>query len=102
MEQTSISFGSMLKKPSAWIPVAMSLTGLFLVLGHVATFGAAREADEGATAHLWQLLMAGQLPFLAYFAIAWFRRAPRQGLEVMALQAGAALASLASVFFWNL
>lgn len=102
MEQTSISFGTMLKKPSALIPIAMSLTGLFLVLGHVAMFGAVREADEGATAHLWQLLMAGQLPFIAYFAIVWFRRAPRQGLEVMALQAGAALASLAPVFFWKL
>ena len=102
MEQISLSFGNMLKKPSALIPIAMSLTGLFLVLGHVAIFGAVREADEGVTAHLWQLLMAGQLPFIAHFAIAWFRRAPRQGLEVMALQAGAALASMAPVFFWNL
>ena len=102
MEQTSISFGTLLKKPSAFIPVAMSLVGLSVVLGHVAMFDAVREADEGAAAHLWQLLMAGQLPLIAYFAFAWCRRAPRQGLEVMALQAGAALASLASVFFWNL
>ena len=102
MEQTAMSFTTMLRKPSALIPVAMSLAGLFLVLGHVAMFGAAREADEGATAHLWQLLMAGQLPLIAYFAITWFRRAPRQGLEVMALQAGAALAALAPVLFWNL
>ena len=102
MEQTSISFETMLKKPSAFIPISMSLAGLFLVLGHVAIFGAARETDEGATAHLWQLLMAGQLPLIAYFAFAWCRRAPRQGLEVMALQACAALAALAPVLFWNL
>ena len=31
--------------------------------------GLVREPDEGSIAHLWQLLMAGQLPILAYFAI---------------------------------
>ena len=41
---------STLKKPSALIPLAMSLAALAVVLGHVAMFGAAREADEGAAA----------------------------------------------------
>jgi len=80
----------------------MSLTALALVLGRIALFGAAREADEGATAHLWQLLMAGQMPLLAFFAIKWLPRAPRQTLCVLALQAGAALASMAPVFLLNL
>jgi len=29
---------------------------------------AAREADEGAVAHLWQILMAAQVPVLLFFA----------------------------------
>jgi len=82
--------------------MAMSLTGLVLVLGHIATYGAVREADEGATAHIWQLLMAGQMPVLAFFAIKWLPRAPKQSLYVLALQAGAALASMAPVFYFNL
>ena len=102
MQQSAISFGSMLKKPSGFIPIVMSLVGLSVVLVHVAMFGTGPEADEGATAHLWQLLMAGQLPVIAYFAIAWCRRAPREGLEVIALQAGAALAAVAPVLFWKL
>ena len=80
----------------------MSLTALAIVLGHIALYGAAREADEGATAHLWQILMAGQLPVLAFFAIKWLPRAPRQALGVLALQAGAVLASMAPVFYFNL
>ena len=64
--------------------------------------GLVREPDEGAIAHLWQLLMAGQLPILAFFAIKWLPRAPRQTLYVLALQAGAVLASTAPVFFLNL
>ena len=92
----------MIKKPSAFLPVAMSFAALAVVLAHVAIFGAAREADEGAAAHLWQLLMAAQLPVLAFFAIKWLPRSPKQALLVMALQAGADSAALAPVYFLNL
>lgn len=102
MDRSINSFGSIVRRPSAFLPLAMSLTALAIVLGHIALFGAAREADEGATAHLWQLLMAGQMPVLAIFAIKWLPRAPRQTLCVLALQAGAALASIAPVFLLNL
>jgi hypothetical protein len=102
MEQPVYSFGGVMKRPSAFVPVAMSLTALTLVLGHIGIYGAAREADEGTTAHLWQILMAGQLPVLAFFAITWLRRAPRQALGVLLVQAGAVLASMAPVFYFNL
>jgi hypothetical protein len=92
----------MLKKPSAFLPVAMSFGALVVVLAHVAIFGVAREADEGAAAHLWQLLMAGQLPLLIFFAIRWLPRNPKHALLVMALQAIAAVAALAPVYFLNL
>ena len=96
------SFRSVIRRPSAFLPMAMSLTALTIVLIHIAVFGHAREADEGTTAHLWQILMAGQMPVLAFFAIKWLPRAPRQTLYVLALQAGAVLASLAPVYYFNL
>ena len=88
-----------LKQPSAFLPVAMSLTALALMLGHAAIFGIVHEADEGTAAHIFQLLMAVQLPIIAYFALKWLPRAPRQALQILALQAGAALAAIASVAF---
>ena len=102
MDQHSRSFRAIVRQPSAFLPLAMSLTALAAVLSNVAMFGVVREADEGAAAHIWQLLMAGQMPVLAFFAIKWLPRAPRQTLYVLALQAGAALASMAPVFFLNL
>jgi hypothetical protein len=42
--------------------------------------------------------MAAQLPIILYFAIRWVPQSPRQGLIVLALQLGAALAALAPVF----
>jgi hypothetical protein len=93
---------STLKRPSALIPLAMSLAALSLVLGHIAISGPAREADEGTAAHLWQLLMAGQLPVIAFFAIKWLPREPRQALLILVLQAVAGLAAAAPVFLLRL
>jgi hypothetical protein len=90
------------KRPTAWIPLVMSLAALSLVLGHIAFFGGARQADEGAAAHLWQLLMAGQIPVIASFAITWLPRAPRQALLVLLGQAAAWLAAAAPVFLLKL
>ena len=102
------SFGTIVRKPSAFLPLAMSLTAVAL-LGGAYLFalasgqaGLERQQDEGAIAHLWQLLMGGQLPVLIFFAIKWLPRAPRQTLYVLALQAGAAVAAMAPVYLLNL
>ena len=93
---------SIMKQPSAFVPIVMSLAALAIVLGHIAMFGAAREPDEGTAAHLWQLLMAGQVPIVAFFAVKWLPRTPRQALPIVALQVGAGLAALAPVYYFNL
>ncbi len=79
----------------------MSLAGLGIVIGHIVFVGTARQADEGTEAHLWQLLMAGQLPVIAFFAISWLPRAPRQALFVLALQSACVVAAAAPVFLLN-
>jgi len=66
----------MMKQPSAFLPVAMSFAALATVLGHVAMFGGVREPDEGTAAHIWQLLMAGQIPIIAFFVIKWKKTLP--------------------------
>lgn len=71
-------------------------------VAHVALFGVAREADEGTAAHIFQLLIATQLPVVAFFAIKWLPRSPRQAMQVLALQAAAGLAALAPVFLLEL
>jgi hypothetical protein len=89
---------ALLKRPSAFLPLTFSLLAIATVAIHVARFGTAREPDEGTAAHIWQLLMAGQLPVVVYFAARWLPRRLRQALPVLALHAGAALAALAPVF----
>jgi len=89
------------RQPSAFIPIAMSLAALVTVLYYAARFGTAPQPDEGAAAHIWQLLMAGQLPVVAFYAVKWLPRAPRTALQVLALQACAALAALAPVYWFG-
>lgn len=96
-------FTPLIKKPSAWVPLAMSLAALTLALGYLALFGWTHEsqADEGVAARLFQLLLGGQLPFIGFFAIKWFSRLPRQALRIIALQILAALIPFTLVFFLN-
>lgn len=93
---------ALLKKPSAWLPVAMSATALALLCGYLARYGIERSGDEGAVAHSWQLLMAGQLPLIGYFVVKWLRRTPRQAAPILALQVAAVIAALAPVYLLHL
>ena len=89
---------TILKHPTAFLPVAMSLGALATVLTFVVLHGTATQADEGAAAHIWQLLMAAQAPIVLYFAIKWVPQSPRQAVPILGLQLGAALAAMAPVF----
>ncbi len=96
------TMNSTIRQPSAFLPVAMSLVALILVLNHVALFGAAHEPDEGAVAHIWQILMAVQVPIIAFFAIKYVPQKPKQTLLILALQLVFMLAACAPVFFLKL
>jgi hypothetical protein len=90
------------RKPSAFVPLLMSAAALALVLVGIATGSVDRQSDEGAIAHIWQLLIAGQLPLFAYFVFRWLPRVPQQALAVLALQLGAALAAMTPVYLLGL
>jgi len=97
-----MTIGTLMRQPTGYVPMAMSLAAFAMIVWFVAVHGVVHQADEGTEAHLWQLLMVGQLPVLLFFAFKWLPRAPRQTFYVLALQAGAALASIAPVLFLHL
>jgi len=89
----------LIKQPSAYLPLAMSLAALTWVLGHVAIFGVVHEADEGTAAHVWQILMAAQPPIVAYFMLKWLPRRLRESLQILGLLVGIWLANMAAVYW---
>jgi hypothetical protein len=88
----------MFRPLAAWLSIAMSLTALALVLFHIATIGTAPQGDEGTSAHIWQLLMVGQAPFLIFYAAKWLPRTRKSALLVMGVQIGTAIAAFAPVY----
>ncbi len=96
------STGVLVRKPSAVVPIVMSLSALVILLVAIATSDGKREPDEGAVAHIWQLLMAGQIPLLAWFAFRWLRHDFRAAIPVLALQIVAFGAALLPVWLLGL
>ena len=93
---------SIFRVPSAILPMAMSLAALAVVLGHLVMVGVAPQADEGPAAHIFQLLLVGQAPVVAFFAIKWLPRLPAETMMVIGMQAGAAMLALAPVVVFEL
>lgn len=97
-----MTFAALIKRMSAVLPLTMSLGALAVVFGHIGVFGTVREPDEGAAAHIWQILVVGQLPLIAFFAFTWLPKAPRAAALVLALQAGVLFAAFVPVYALNL
>ncbi len=86
------------KRPSAFLPIVMSLGAIAAIVLFIALHGTAPQADEGAEAHIWQLLMAGQVPVIIFFAVKWLPQSPRNAVLVLAAQLGAVVAAMAPVY----
>jgi hypothetical protein len=83
-------------------PIVMSVLALLLLLFAFATGWGQGHGDEGAAAHLWQLLIGGQAPFvLAFLATADWDRWQRVA-GPFALQVGALVLALAPVAYFKL
>jgi MFS superfamily sulfate permease-like transporter len=92
---------ALLRQPTGYLPVAMSVGACAMIAWFVAAHGVVHQADEGTQAHLWQLLVAGQVPLILYFASRWLLSSPRPALVVLAVQI-AAVMLLAVAPLWAL
>jgi hypothetical protein len=82
---------TLMRQPSAYAPIVMSVGALATITWFVAVHGVVHQPDEGAQAHLWQLLVAGQLPVIAYFAWRWLPGETGPALVVLGVQVAAVL-----------
>jgi hypothetical protein len=78
-------------------PQIMSLAALAICA--VGWSGIVRDppGDEGPLAHLYQLLMVGQIPLIAAFLFIAARRGFRQALPVLGLQAALWISAVAAL-----
>ena len=89
---------SPIRRISVVLPIVMSTAALSMVLVHYMVVGITHETDEGTLAHLFQLLIVGQLPFVAYCAAVQLAqlptRSPARMPKVLLLQVAAVAAAI--------
>ncbi|MGH8151037.1 MAG: hypothetical protein ACRETB_13825 [Steroidobacteraceae bacterium] len=96
-----------IRRPSGFLPIALSGAALGVVLLRLAIFGTAPEMhagrpDEGPAAHLWQIFMTAQAPIILFFMVRGLRQDPAGTLSVLGVQALAILLAAAPVFLLQL
>jgi uncharacterized membrane protein len=94
--------GQIIRRPIAWIPIAMSLATLMMVVITLSVAGTARKADEGTAAHIFQIWLVIEVVAMAAFAVQWLPRRPTAALSVLIVQILCALAACAPVFYFRL
>jgi hypothetical protein len=92
----------LIKQPSAWLPLVMSLAALVFLLSYVATFGIhSSDGDEGTPARIFQLIMAAQLPIAGYFSVRWLPKQTKQAMMILVLQAAAWIIPILAVMWFE-
>ena len=92
---------------SAWVPIGLSAAAVALVASYIAMgphapymindHGVVRE-DEGAMAHLWQILMLLQVGGILAFAVLWWPRDVKRAAIMLSVQCLAVLCAAAPVY----
>ncbi len=92
----------LLKKPSAWIPIAMSLSVLALMLVVITHFGVpSRQEDEGTGAHLFQIWLLLEVFMITFFGVKWLPQKPSDALLILFMQIVAVLLACSPVRYFN-
>ncbi|MGB6518154.1 MAG: hypothetical protein WBE79_06580 [Candidatus Cybelea sp.] len=92
----------LLKRPAAFLPLAISGGFLIVLLVGLAQGTLARQPDEDAAAHLFQILIPVQIVFIGAFAVAWLPKRARSAVRILCLQGAALLAVLSIVYLKQL
>ena len=94
---------SLLKKPSAWLPIVLSLSIIAMIAGFLFFVGASgsRAEDEGVAAHLFQLWLVLEALLIPFFALTWLPRLPKEASLILAAQIFLALAGMFPVWYFQ-
>ena len=90
-----------IKQPSAWVPIVMSVAMLAFILIYIVMFGIVYHEDEGTPAHIFQLWLVIEVFLIAYFVIKWLPQKPKETLIVLVIQIVAVLAACFPVFYYG-
>ena len=92
----------LIKKPSAWMPIAISLFLSISIYVGIFTHSILRQTDEGAGAHIFQLLMCLQTIVIIFFIIKYLIKFPKQTAIIFLIQVLAIILAFSPVYLFRL
>ncbi len=91
------------KKPSAWIPIILSLTMLMVLGAYLSKIiPPDPSGDEGTGAHLFQIWLILESVLIPFFVIRWFTKFRSQTLQILAIQIILVFIVCLPVFYFHL
>jgi hypothetical protein len=88
-----------IRRPTAWLPFAVSLGALAFVLGYAAVSGSVAHQGERAPARLFQVLLLVDAVLIAVFAARWLPTMPKEATRIIAAQVLAASVPIVTVLY---
>jgi hypothetical protein len=93
---------SIIKQPSAWIPIALSFGVLLIMFASFALSGTpTHQADEGTAAHLFQIWLVVEVAMIGFFGVTWLPKKPLSASLILIVQIVAVLAACAPIRYFN-
>ena len=94
---------SLLRQPSAYVPILLSVCVICMFLYHLNFVGAPQpQQDEGIAAHLFQLWLVAEAVLIPLFAVRSLPRKPVDAAGVLVLQLSFVLTACFPVFYFGL
>jgi len=94
---------SLIRKPSAWVPLVLSFWILAMEFYFLVTVGPPqREPDEGVAAHLFQLWIVAEFFLVIFFAARWLPSKRWPAFRILIMQIVLVLAGMFPVFYFHL
>jgi hypothetical protein len=97
-----MNFGELIKRPSAFVPIIMSLLAMIILLFHnLMTRGERRQGEE-IVSGIFEILLVWQLPVIVFFAFKWVPQSFKNGLIVLFLQIAAIAAGFCLIYQFHI
>ncbi len=92
----------LIKKPSAWIPILLSLMMMVILGMYLAKIiPPDPTGDEGTGAHLFQIWLVSEAFMIPFFAVKWLSYERKQALLILTIQIARVLIVCAPVFYFK-
>lgn len=97
-----MNFKELIKRPSAFVPVLMSITAIIILLYNIMIVGVEQKQGEEIVTGIYEILIIWQLPVIAFFAFKWGSQNFKNGLIVLLIQILAIAAGFILIDYFNL